>query len=238
MKNLIVHPDYQLYERKGITKISSVQVAEIFGKEHRNIMRDIEERILGVAPEDFSALNFERTSYRTDQNKKHPMYLVTKNGFALLTMGFTGKKAMQFKVDYINRFDQMETFIKSLASSRLEHPAFTEAVMLAHEEPKHYHFSNEIDMINRIVLGRSAKAIREEYGLAKGESIRPYLSEREITDIMRLQVSDVGMLQMGLEFPERKAALESAHAKRMLRIHGIKRPQLMEASHEQPILCL
>jgi hypothetical protein len=52
--------------------------------------------------------------------------------------------------------------------------------MLAHPEPKHYHFSNETDMINRIVLGVSAKQFKETHGLSDVSSIRPYLSANEI----------------------------------------------------------
>lgn len=86
--------------------------------------------------------------------------------------------------------------------------------MLAHEEPKHYHFSNEIDMINRIVLGRSAKAVREEFGLPKGQSIRPYLSDAQIDGIKVLQMADVGLLEIMPDFGARKTALEAIHCKR------------------------
>ena len=217
MNNLITHPDYHLYERKGEPFCSSIQVAETFGKRHDNVLRDIRATI-EACPPDFGLLNFEESSYKNEQGKRQPMYLLTKDGFTMLTMGYTGKKAMRFKVEYIRRFNEMESFIKSLVSIRDEHPAFTEAVMLAHDEPKHYHFSNEIDMINRIVLGQPAKAIRGELGLSKGASIRPFLSHRQISDIKALQMADVGLLATMPVFASRKLALETLHIKRAARL--------------------
>src|SRR5690606_14551240 len=116
--------------------------------------------------------------------------LMTKDGFVLVAMEIKGAKARKFKEAYIQRFNQMESFIRSLAAAKLEHPAFTDAIMNAHEEPKHYHFSNEADMINRIVLGMSAKQFREAKGIPKGDSIRPYLSTDQIKAVETLQRVD------------------------------------------------
>jgi hypothetical protein len=102
---------------------------------------------------------------------------------------------------------------KDLRAAKLEHPAFTEAVMLAHPEPKHYHFSNETDMINRIVLGVSAKQFKQERGLQDTSSIRPYLDADEIRAIETLQRADVGMLAILPEFERRKAALSELYGK-------------------------
>jgi hypothetical protein len=132
---------------------------------------------------------------------------MTKDGFMFLVMGYRGKKAATYKEAYIERFNQMEAFIKSLLAAKLEHPAFTQAVMLAHPEPKHYHFSNEIDMINRIVLGVSAKQFKEARGLQNISSIRPYLATDEISAIETLQRADIGMLAVLPEFEKRKTAL-------------------------------
>lgn len=132
---------------------------------------------------------------------------MTRNGSSVLVMGFTGAKALNFKIGLMNRFDQMEQFILSLSKAKREHLAFTQAIMGAHEEPKHYHFSNEADMINRIVLGMSARQFREANGIAKGKSIRPYLNAEQIQAIEMLQRVDIGLLVATPEYEDRKRIL-------------------------------
>jgi Rha family phage regulatory protein len=180
-------------------------VSEEFGKRHDNVIRDIKNL---DCSELFHLLNFEEIAYKDDQGRKYPEYLMTKDGFTFLVMGYRGKKAARFKEAYIRRFNEMEQFIRSLQATKLEFPAFTEAVLMAHEEPKHYHFSNEINMIYRIVLGMDAKKFREERGLPKGEVIRPYLSSEQIQAIEALQRVDIGLLEVIPEYAERKEKLE------------------------------
>ena len=210
MSKLILNPEYRLYERNGQVFCSSRQVAEEFERRHDHLLRLIDEITAptsGVSAE-FTALNFERSKYKDPSGKWNKEYLMTKDGFALVAMEIKGKRARQFKEAYIRRFNEMEQFIRSLQATKLEFPAFTEAVLMAHEEPKHYHFSNEINMIYRIVLGMDAKKFREERGLPKGEVIRPYLSSEQIQAIEALQRVDIGLLEVIPEYAERKEKLE------------------------------
>ena len=90
--------DLVIYENnKAIT--TSLKIAEYFDKRHDNVLRDIENL---ECPEDFRALNFEVSSYNTKQNKEKLAYNITKDGFTFLAMGFTGKEAAKFKIDYEN----------------------------------------------------------------------------------------------------------------------------------------
>ena len=122
--------------------------------------------------------------------------------------GVYGEKAAQFKELYIRRFNEMEQFIKTLVTARKEFPLLTENIKLLHDDPKPYHFSNECDMINRIVTGMSAKQFRETHGLEKGVSIRPYLSDDQIKMIDVLQKVDIGLLVAVPDFEQRKRHLE------------------------------
>lgn len=205
MSKLILNPEYGLFERNGKAFCSSRQVAEEFSKRHDNVLRDIDALDCSV---EFRALNFEESSYTNEQNKRQPQILMTKDGFVFLVMGYRGKKAAKFKEAYIRRFNEMEEFIKSLYATKLEFPAFTAAIMELHEEPKHYHFSNEINMIYRIVLGMDAKKFREENGIPKGEVIKPYLSLDQIQAIESLQRVDIGLIEVIPEYSERKEKLE------------------------------
>lgn len=96
---------------KEVPAVTSLQVAEAFGKEHYNVLRDIEQ-ILPQVSEIFGKLNFEVSEYTTMNNLgfavRKPMYLLSKDGFTILTMSYTGEKAMKFKEAYIARFNEME----------------------------------------------------------------------------------------------------------------------------------
>ncbi|MFW9968591.1 MAG: Rha family transcriptional regulator [Candidatus Odinarchaeota archaeon] len=202
--------DFGVTEKKGKAITSSRKVAVIFNKRHANILRDIEkitESNSGLSNK-FTELNFEFSKYKDSTGRTLPEYLLTKDGFTILTMGFTGKKAMIFKEAYIQRFNEMEEFINNLFTAKAEFPEFTDAIMSAHTEPKHYHFSNEVNMINRIVLGMTAKQFKEANGVSKNEqSIRPYLNNFAIEAIKSLQRMDIGLVVSGLDYETRKRKL-------------------------------
>lgn len=92
---------------------SSLLIAEKFGKEHKNVMQSIRNLIGGTAENSAIAEMFSESRYLNEQNKEQPMFLMNRDGFTLLAMGFTGKKAMQFKLEYIKAFNSMEEQIKA-----------------------------------------------------------------------------------------------------------------------------
>lgn len=211
MKELIPKNEYGLFaDKKDIARVDSLYVAEFFEKNHKEVLRDIRNIAApnsGLSKE-FAERNFALGSYKDKQNQKRPCYYLTRDGFTILVMGYTGKKALRFKELYIRRFNEMEELIKSLVKARTEFPLLTENIKLLHEKPKPYHFSNECDMINRIVLGKSAKQFRLENNLEKGTSIRPYLTEVQIDLIEKLQKVDIGLLVAFPNYEDRKRHLE------------------------------
>jgi Rha family phage regulatory protein len=216
LENIITIDSFGVTEKSGIAVVSSRKVAEIFNKRHDHVLRDIETIIgndpkigeIEISQSKFGQTNFIKSSYKDERNRKQPEYLLTKDGFALLVMGFNGKKAMQFKIAYINRFNEMESLIKNLLEAKADFPEFTDAIMAAHEEPKHYHFSNELDMINRIVIGMTAKQFRGQNGILASKSIRPYLTPKQINEVKTLQRIDIGLIISIPDFQERKQILE------------------------------
>ena len=100
----------------GVPMVDSVLVAKKFGKIHRDIM-DAIHRIF-EADEDFWRVNFYTTSYVV-RGKEYPSFMMTRDGFSLLAMGFTGKDAMKWKIGYINAFNSMEQALKK-DSDKLE----------------------------------------------------------------------------------------------------------------------
>lgn len=211
MKELIPKNEYGLFaDKKYIARVDSLYVAEFFEKNHKEVLRDIRNIAApnsGLSKE-FVERNFALSSYKDKQNQKRPCYYLTRDGFTILVMGYTGENTLRFKELYIRRFNEMEELIKSLVKARTEFPLLTENIKLLHEKPKPYHFSNECDMINRIVLGKSAKQFRLENNLEKGTSIRPYLTEVQINLIEKLQKVDIGLLVAFPNYEDRKRHLE------------------------------
>ena len=97
---------------KAVT--SSLKVAEMFHKRHDNVLRDI--RNLDCS-EEFRLLNFGESRYMNEQKHYQPMYYMTKDGFTFLVMGYTGKKAAEFKEDYIKAFNLMENTLKEKSTA-------------------------------------------------------------------------------------------------------------------------
>lgn len=218
MNNLIIPGDiYGVTEKSGIPIASTRRVAEIFSKRHDHVLRDVQNIIISLPKSEERNSNtnqyFTSSTYK-DRGKKYPEYLMTRDGFTLLAMGFTGKKAMTFKIAYINRFNEMEAFIRNLYEAKVDFPELTQAIMESHEEPKHYHFSNELDMINRIVLGMSTKQFKEVNNLGKVSSIRAHLMPGQIENIKVLQRIDIGLIVAVPDFQERKRILTEQLSRR------------------------
>ena len=119
----------------GQAVTNSVKVAQKFEKEHKNVLCAIRELIKGLAENSAYPL-FEESTYINEQNgQTYPMYIMGRDGFTLLAMGFTGKKALEFKMDYINAFNKMEEVIKK---SIVQLPNFTDPAAAAEAWAKEY----------------------------------------------------------------------------------------------------
>ena len=105
---------------------NSLLVAEKFGKKHYHVMDSIRNLLNS---HEKSGQYFVLDTYVDNSGKENPMYVMNRDGFTLLVMGFTGEKALQFKIDYIEAFNKMEQTTKS--GNYLVPHSFSEALMLA-----------------------------------------------------------------------------------------------------------
>ncbi|MCK0506322.1 Rha family transcriptional regulator [Aromatoleum anaerobium] len=96
-------------------RTTSLLVAEKFGKLYKNVLRAIEN--LECSPE-FARLNFEPREYVDDRGKVQPMYCITRDGFAFLAMGFTGRSAAQWKENFIAAFNRIERELRRITTQR------------------------------------------------------------------------------------------------------------------------
>ena len=101
-----------LKEENGQVLASSREVAEKFGKRHDSVLRDIDNLIKSDSTILWSEM-FKETTYTNSRGKDYRCFDMNRDGFSLLCMGFTGKKALEWKLKYINAFNQMEEKLKS-----------------------------------------------------------------------------------------------------------------------------
>jgi Rha family phage regulatory protein len=114
-----------VFIENGQVLTDSLKLAEKFGKEHKNVKRDInltmesieslkgsvEAEELGI---DFDTLKFEPIEYRDTRNRVQEKYHLSYDAFMLVTMSYTTQKAMLVKIDYINKFNEMKTQLKEI----------------------------------------------------------------------------------------------------------------------------
>lgn len=107
--------------------MTSLQVAEAFGKDHDRVLKDI--RNLPIS-QHFTAVNFDASEYVDQTGRSLPLFHLTRNGFMILAMGYTGAKAMALKEAYIAEFDRMEAELANRPSIAL--PDFTDPAAKFH----------------------------------------------------------------------------------------------------------
>lgn len=97
---------------------TSLKVAKYFGKRHDHVVRDIEKLMSQMPTESQTPIlgnaeMFYKSNYKTEEgSRNYPVYLMNRDGFSLLAMGFTGKKALKFKLEYIQAFNAMEKILQ------------------------------------------------------------------------------------------------------------------------------
>lgn len=102
---------------------SSLLVAETFGKEHKHVLDAVRELIKGCAEKSADPLFDESTYIHPQNGQEYPMFIMNRDGFTLLAMGFTGSKALEFKLEYIKAFNEMERQLKDKAPKKVKSSA-------------------------------------------------------------------------------------------------------------------
>ncbi|EFO8819004.1 Rha family transcriptional regulator, partial [Campylobacter coli] len=120
---------------------TSLSVAEVFNKNHKNIIRKINE----FPKDNFTKLNFELSKYIDSTGRILPCYKITRDAFSLLVMGFTGEKAYKWKIEFIKAFNEMEKRLRNIEYEKHDKLAFRQSLgyksQLAQQKQK---YENEI----------------------------------------------------------------------------------------------
>ena len=202
-----------------MTVVSSLDVAETFGREHKNVLRDIREL---ECSDEFRRLNFEQSEYTNKQNHGQPMYYMTRDGFTILAMGYTGEKAMRFKESYIKQFNAMEKALQGKLVEREKgiavRQSLTKALQQSTEnERMHGHaYSIYTDCIYKAIFQRSAKELREELGIDKKESVRDYLTKEELEALQSMERLVSGLVDCGWGYDQIKEFIQKNNTLRVI----------------------
>lgn len=208
--------EIRIVNKEEVTVITSIDVAETFGKEHKRVLQDIREL---RCSEEFGKHNFVPSSYTSVQNKELPMYYITRDGFTLLAMGYNGEKAMQFKEAYIRQFNEMEKALLGKIKEREKgiavRQALTKAIQQSGENDRmHGHaYSTYTDLIYKAVLGKTAKQLREELGIGKQDNLRDLLSAEELAKVKSVEMVVSGLVDCGWGYNEIKAFIMNTERK-------------------------
>lgn len=201
------------------TVVSSLDIAETFGKEHRRVLQDIRE--IGCS-EEFRLHNFVQSSYENSQGKQQPMFLVTRDGFVLLAMGYTGELAMRFKEAYIKQFNAMESALRGKLIEREKGIAVRQALtkalqQSAENERMHGHaYSTYTNVIYKVLFGMSAAQLREKYQIKASDNLRDCFTQEELRAIQSMECLVSGLVDCGWEYTAVKDFITKTNAHNLL----------------------
>lgn len=176
MKELVI------LSKKGNPITSSMKVAEIFEKRHSDVIRAIENIVSQITDSEQKrnfALTYETVSLPNNGSRQTKIYAMTRDGFSLVAMGFTGEKALNWKLKYIDAFNTMEQQVKSVINL----PNFNNPVEAARAwadteekrqlaeakvkalEPKASYADRVLEHDNQMVdVGQAAKLLKLPFG--------------------------------------------------------------------------
>jgi len=160
----------------GKALTTSKLVAEKFGKRHSDVLRCIES-VIAQTPKDQAERNFALSEYQDTSGKSNPMFVMTKDGFSVLVMGFTGEKAMTLKWNFINEFNKLETIIKFggfavpktysealLLASKQAEKIEQQKILLLEQAPKVDFFDAVTDSKDAVDMAQCAKILNMGIG--------------------------------------------------------------------------
>ena len=194
--------------------MTSLEIAELVEKRHDNVKRLIEKLI--------------ESNVIASPQIEEVQNTVNNRAYISQSYVFSGEKGKrdsiivvaqlspEFTACIVDRWQHLEKKELSKlekkskrANTKIEYKPMTDAIALDHDDPKPYHFSNEADMINRIILGTTSSKFRKENDISEKEAIRDYMTVNQLDAFLSLQRANTVYIEDGLNYQERKIKLQS-----------------------------
>ncbi|EHA4750781.1 Rha family transcriptional regulator [Campylobacter coli] len=161
--------------------INSLDLAKVFNKNHRHILQTTKNQ----PQNDFTESNFILSTYKDKKGELRPCYNLTRDGFSLLVMGFTGEKAYKWKIEFIKAFNEMEKRLRNIEYEKHDKLAFRQSLGYKSQlKQQKEHYENKI------------KALKYDLEHKKELSFKRKLSEKELLELRKILARDYGMLCM------------------------------------------
>ncbi|EAI1730594.1 hypothetical protein E1E12_00245 [Campylobacter coli] len=161
--------------------INSLDLAKVFNKNHRHILQTTKNQ----PQNDFTESNFILSTYKDKKGELRPCYNLTRDGFSLLVMGFTGEKAYKWKVEFIKAFNEMEKRLRNIEYEKHDKLAFRQSLGYKSQlKQQKEHYENKI------------KALKYDLEHKKELSFKRKLSEKELLELRKILARDYGILCM------------------------------------------
>lgn len=182
----------EVVNNNGQLVVSSKQVAENFEKTHFNVLASIEN--IKTQNSGVTSMFYE-TSYQAGTGKKYKMYLMNRDGFSLLAMGFTGSKALEWKLKYIQAFNEMEKALKEHRDSYMIEDPIKRALKWAEEQKEKQKALKALEEAKPKVETYDALVSRESY-----------VGIREMANLIGYPVNKMGayLVQIGMVYRDKK----------------------------------
>ncbi len=211
--------------KEEILTVSSREVAEDFQKEHSKVIREIEKLIEEITPK-MAVSYFIKSEYKDSMNRTQKEYLLTRDGFSLLVMGFTGQRALEWKLKYIQAFNYMEKELKKRYKERQQwqierdkgiivRHILTDTIKMKIVDSPHKRFAypNYTKLIYKTLFKKTLKELQEEYGVKKKESIRDYLTSEQLKEVEQMEMLVSSLISVGMGYEEIKNFINEKYTK-------------------------
>lgn len=200
--------------REEILTANSRDVAEHFEKQHKDVLESIRNL---TAENSATKSMFIETSFES-RGKFYPQYELTRDGFSLLVMGFTGSKALEWKLKYIEAFNEMERELKRLFEERkrteierakgiiIRHVLTDTIKMKIADSPnKKFAYPNYTKLIYRTIFGKSLKELQADFGVKPKETVRDYMTAEQLKEVESMEMLVSSLINLGMSYDEIKS---------------------------------
>ena len=206
--------------REEILTANSRDVAEHFEKQHKDVLESIRNL---TAENSATKSMFIETSFES-RGKFYPQYELTRDGFSLLVMGFTSSKALEWKLKYIEAFNEMERELKRLFEERkrteierakgiiIRHVLTDTIKMKIADSPnKKFAYPNYTKLIYRTIFGKSLKELQADFGVKPKETVRDYMTAEQLKEVESMEMLVSSLINLGMSYDEIKSFIQQKY---------------------------